>query len=334
MNWAFGGAVTVTAGYYLALGRYLGMSPSQCVTTCLKRLARRRGILWHLLLAISFSGASSALNYYYRCYIMPPKYRVLHSIPDDNRQLKTRLISAYGGRGLALQRLYSAENVTDGNFVENAENVALHYECCEIKQEIDLVFSHVFYGGVGFKFRNKHNTDGIPEECFFNSVDNLNNCIQLSNKVDSKYERKRTKEATRRARLTPEQRDKENKAQAKKLLDQLNAEDEKEDCHFGIGKAYGGNKWEERLVKATSSSLTKSMSERLEVLQMLAKIQTANDRATFSTHTLASYFGCFLLYESTWPLMTSVRHLVTKNEERHCLCSYYPYYVGLFPGKK
>ena len=84
--------------------------------------------------------------------------------------------------------------------------------------------------------------------------------------------------------MTPEQRDKENKAQAKKLLDQLNAEDEKEGCHFGIGKAYGGNKWEERLVKATSSSLTKSMSERLEVLQMLAKIQTANDRATFSTH--------------------------------------------------
>ena len=302
-----------------------------------RRLLRRRGILWHILLLIQFCSWSSAINYYYRCYIMGPENRSLHSIPDDNRRLKARLISAYGGRGLALQRLFSTDHVTQEKSLRLAEQVALHKNGNEGREaDMEVIFNPVFYGGVGLRFRNANNSDNIPEKCYFTSAQNLREIIASSKRIDRKKQIKKKKAEEAAAKKTEEQIEKEREAKLKALLDKM--EDDKSDrgCHFGIGKAFANSKYEERLVKATSSNLTKAMLDRLEVLQLLAAIATANDQSKqgFSGKVVSSYIKGLSKFNKSYPIMTRTADLAENNYERHCLCTYFPFYVGFFPNKK
>jgi len=332
-------ALMSTFSYYYAMGNKVGLPVSLNVQLSAQRLLRRRGLLWHVLLLLKFCSSASAINYYYRCYIMGPENRSLHSIPDDNPRLKARLMSAYGGRGLALQRLYSTQHISpDASSLELARQVALH-QCGNegIEADAELIFNPAFYGGVGFRFRNQDNDDNMPGHCYFTSVDNLTKVIEKSVKVDNKNAKKKERAKQKQARESKEQKEKENLARAKALIDALEAKNEDHGAHFGIGKAYASYPWEERLVKATSSNLTRAMLDRLDVLQLLSTITKANANAKeslVSTSTINSYMMSLGKYRRTYSIMTNTADLVERNYETHCLCSYFPFYVGLFPNRK
>jgi len=341
-NWKYAAPMAALIGtfsYYYAMGNKIGLPVSLNVQLSTQRLLRRRGLLWHVLLLIKFCASASAINYYYRCYIMGPENRSLHSIPDDNPRLKTRLMSAYGGRGLALQRLYSTQHISpDAGSLELARQVALHRCGNEgIEADAELIFNQAFYGGVGMRFRNKDNNDDMPKHCYFTSVENLTNAIDKSVKVDNKNAKKKERAKQVQARKSKDQVEKEKLARAKAMMDAMEAKSEDNGAHFGIGKAYASYKWEERLVKATSANLTRAMLDRLEVLQLLSNITKANASAKKSlvtASTINSYLTSLGKYRRTYSIMTSTADLVERNYEQHCLCSYYPFYVGLFPNRK
>jgi len=331
-------AIIGTFSYYLAMGEKLGLYPLINVQLSLRRLLRRRGLLWHLLLLIQFCSSTSALNYYYRCYIMSPENRALHSIPDDNPRLKTRLMSAYGGKGLALQRLYSTEHVMESSSLDLAREVALHKDCNKgLEGDLEFISNRAFYGGVGLRFRNKNNTDNIPEHCYFSSADNLKLIIEKSCKVDEQNASKKERVKRIQAKKSKEQLDKEKRERARAILDKMEGENEDKGAHFGIGKAYASHPWESRLVKATSANLTRAMLDRLEVLQLLSSITVANTRAkqsSFSTATVGAYITSLNKFRRSYPIMTDTIDLVEQNYEQHCLCSYFPFYIGFFPNRK
>ena len=64
-------------------------------------------------------------------------------------------MSAYGGRGLALQRIYNSNNVQNLAVLSLAQDVALHKAPCKdiTESEIKLVYSPVFTGGLGLQCR-------------------------------------------------------------------------------------------------------------------------------------------------------------------------------------
>ena len=258
-----GSILSGTLGYYLVMGHQLGVNSKTNLKLSLKRLCRRRGFAWNTIMIGYFCLNASALNYYYTSYILGPKYRALSLIPDDYSGIKRKFVSAYGGRGLALHRIFANEKVQNENLLDLAQQVAFHSSKQSIDEsgEIKISKSHVFKWGYGFQYRSPKASDGMPEHCWFTNIDEINNYIEALQIASKRMERnkpKKNKEPKEKAPETPSENDQEPR----------------ENVRLGVGMAYGATEdWETRFIKAAHNEMAKASLERLEILQLLAKIR-------------------------------------------------------------
>jgi len=316
------GILSGTFGYYLFMGKKLGIAGPTNLTLGLKRLCRRRGFAWNTVLIGYFCLNMSSLNYYYVSYILGPKYRALSLMPDDYGGIKRKFMSAYGGRGLALHRILADKDVKNEKVLELARQVAFHADEHHIDQggEIKLAKSHVFKGGYGFQYRAPKACDGMPEHCWFKNIDEVKNYVEAIKIVAKRMQKNQPK------------KHEENKNAKKQPEEQPGAQHE--NFRLGIGMAYGANDdWETRFIKASHNELAKASLERLEVLQLLSKVHRItkeySQKPLYSS--LYEYSHSLRPFKKTLNKLYSVKYYVEGNHEKYCLCHYYPYYVGAFP---
>ena len=340
-----GSILSGTLGYYLVMGHQLGVNSKTNLKLSLKRLCRRRGFAWNTIMIGYFCLNASALNYYYTSYILGPKYRALSLIPDDYSGIKRKFVSAYGGRGLALHRIFANEKVQNENLLDLAQQVAFHSSKQSIDEsgEIKISKSHVFKWGYGFQYRSPKACDGMPGHCWFTNTDEINNYIkalQIASKRMERNKPKKNKEPKEKAPETPSEND----------------EEPRENVRLGVGMAYGATEdWETRFIKASHNEMAKASLERLEILQLLAKIRritkSYDENSVYNSFyeysrsiRIGEILGSTSLYDFQTDYLTferpfrkslgklyNVKYYVEDNLEKYCLCNYYPYYIGAFP---
>ena len=258
-----GSILSGTLGYYLVMGHKLGMNEKTNLKLSFKRLCRRRGFAWNTMIIGYFCLNVSSLNYYYTSYILGPKYRALSLMPDDYSGIKRKFLSAYGGRGLALHRIFADENVKNEKVLDLAHQVAFHTNKQSIDEsgEIKISKSHVFKWGYGLQYRSPKACDGMPEHCWFINKDEINKYVEALQIVSKRMQKNQPKKHKENKEKPPE-----------KSSD--NDEEPRENVRLGIGMAYGATEdWETRFIKASHNELAKASLERLEILQLLSKIR-------------------------------------------------------------
>lgn len=260
----FGSILSCTFGYYLVMGHKLGMNEITNLKLSIKRLCRRRGFAWSTMTIGYFCLNVSSLNYYYTSYILGPKYRALSLMPDDYSGIKRKFLSAYGGRGLALHRIFANEKINNEKVLALAQQVAFHTNMKSIDESGDIKISksHVFKWGYGLQYRSPKACDGMPEHCWFNNTDEINKYVEALQIVSKRMQKNQPK------------KHKEKKEKPSEKSFENDEEEPRENVRLGIGMAYGGTEdWETRFIKASHNELAKASLERLEMLQLLAKIR-------------------------------------------------------------
>jgi len=229
-------------------------------------------------------------------------------------QFKKKMVSAYGGRGLALHRLHTSDNIQDNNLLHLATEVSLHRNLLEpIQSNLRLVRNNVFAGGVGFQLRSATKSDNMPENCWFRGPE------QLSKLVTSEDEAKK--------------KPKKVKGDEPPKIQEKPADNTKNELKFGIGKAYGStSRWNDRYMKASNAEIAKSVVQRLAALQMISRVNKATYRFKDepSISAFPEFVRCLLQYRRVSSTIVCRRHYVKENKDLYCLCHYYPYYLGLF----
>lgn len=263
------------------MGHQLGINSKTNIKLSLKRLFRRRGFAWNTIMIGYFCLNVSSLNYYYTTYILGPKYRALSLIPDDYSGIKRKFFSAYGGRGLALHRIFANEKVQNDKVLSLARQVAFHTSEQSIDElgEIKISKSHVFHWGYGLQYRSPKACDRMPEHCWLTNADELNNYVETLQIASKRMQRNQPKKHKEKKEKPPEKPSE-------------NDEEPRENVRLGVGMAYGATEdWETRFIKAAHNEMAKASIDRLEILQLLAKIR----RITKDYHE-NSFFNSFCEY--------------------------------------
>lgn len=326
------GASSISFGYYLVSGHYLGISPITNFELSTKRLLHRKSALWSCACAGYIVITLRSIQYFYETYILSPKFRAMSLLHEEQSpELKRKFMTAYGGRGMALQRLINNEDFDDDELFELARQVAFHKKPQDLDLDIRLIKSRLFKWGYGLQIRTELKCDQMPQHCWFHTLENIKKFQTLleEQKVKSfKETLRKIKEAERKQLQEKLKPPRQSVAQTKE-----SGEIKEDKFHFAVGMAYGSEpSWNSRFLKASNAELLKAAGIRLKVLQLSQKtleIQNMLENESWmqifrsTLKTLKEFINCRTVF-------TNQKYLVKNCREQHCLCDYYPYYVGLF----
>merc|ERR1712173_92506 len=217
------------------------------------------------------------------------------SLSNDS---KRELFSAYGGKGLALNRIMKEGDESDEIHYDIQSNpvlcalakqVAMHKTVRPIRTSIMPVQSALFTSNWGFKYRSAKLNDDIPERCWFREPHTAVAYITAQRKQaekDKKDAARRARQAERQAErqkqmtVLPKRESKPKEAKNNAKGDQQGAR--KSQQKFQVGKCFGGSKKEERFLKAAQLEINKAVVARLGVVDLLVAVNNITEKITSS----------------------------------------------------
>lgn len=329
--------------YNFQMGSMLGLSPGQNAILSFKRLLRRRGFFWHGF-ALGYVYLAFATVYaYYDTYIMTPQIRGLSAFDSSGRDL----ISAYGGKGLALMRIISqyVPNDTSYPILDDekllllAEKVALHTKVEKITTSLLPIRSPLFTNNWGLKYRSAEFNDEIPQRCWFKNPELAGDYAVVATKQVEK-DRKKLERKAIRAKSSENIKISKTSQKPKKINTGRPAEEgnskAEEPSRFQVGKSFGSCTKDERFLKASTLEINKALIARLKIVEMLAAMNNITREIRESNSAMVSFGKVFDYLTIVGQFRELKQHIkgiedhVTTNDNEFCLCHYYPFYGGYF----
>jgi len=327
--------VTSTLAYYFNMGWKLGLSNTENVKLSAKRLIRRRNVAWHLLAYGYCYVLYANVVAFYDTYILTPQFRGL----ADHTEKRREFASAYGGKGIALDRIMQNRKNTEskdedsGKLGHLATQVAMHSFVPDMKREVYPVRSPLFMMNLGIKYRTPERNDQIPARCWFRSEELLHSYYDA-------FEKQRLKELKRKQRAERTKQTQtgttEKKAQSKKGSSSNSAQGQIQP-KFQVGKCFGAYSAEERFLKASQLNINTALLQRLKAVDLLVMVNHVTDKvrqddiSSFKRISLATeYFNLLPKFLEQTDFITSPERNAACNGEDNCLCNYFAYFGGYF----
>lgn len=337
--------------YNFYMGQQVGLKEQQNLILSAKRLLRRRGFAWHAL-ALGYAYVlHGTVEAYYDTYILTPQLRGL-SLQGEN---KRDLFSAYGGKGLALNRIMKEGDADEIHYdIQSnellcalAKQVAMHRTVRPVRTSIVPVQSALFTSNWGFKYRSGKLNDHIPERCWFREPHiavAYQTALRTQGEQEKKDEAKRQRQQERKAKQVKREASTGTKKPEQKKEAGYNDYQNDKDAQaaqqarqkFQVGKCFGGSNKEDRFLKAARLEINKAVVARLGVVDLLVGVNTVTEKVKSADSYLDSMLTSLEYLSLIGKFTENRRHIeivkcqAKQNHEQYCLCNYYPYYAGYF----